>query len=239
MSDGIVVCHYKLVILVEINLALLAHLVLFLLAPARLNTIMLVHLRLEYAELVKFGLGRHAKFTVASCTAVKTNPEIRILVDDSGIVAYGSPYVSCAFEQYGAVVYGHHIVGLHAYNIVEVFNGPVVITYHHTQLATVVMGKKVIRFNLYGLVVVGHGTSQIIIVITGQGTINIIVGRIGLKMYGLGQLCVGVFPLLLRKTYHGTHCPCIAVVRVKFKTLVKIFGTAHGVFLLEADLGLK
>ena len=81
MLHGILIFNNKLVILVEINLALLADFIFFTAAPPLLAAVMLVHLRLEDAELVKFSFRRHANLTVTTCTVVKPGPEIRILVD--------------------------------------------------------------------------------------------------------------------------------------------------------------
>ena len=89
------VLDHHMVVLFKINLALFPRLLHLTLRPPLLDTDMLVHLRLEDAELIHFRLTCHAQSAVALRAPVETDPEVGILIDDGGIVADGSSQVTC------------------------------------------------------------------------------------------------------------------------------------------------
>ena len=101
------------------------------------------------------------------------------------------------------------------------------------------MGKEIVGVNLNSLVIVGKRSVKVVDVIPRQRPVYIVGNSCRLQMYCLRQLLVSIFPLALRQTYHRPVRPRIPVVRIKFKTLVKILCSANRVFLLHADLGFK
>ena len=88
------VIYYQRSKLIRVNLRALTHLLLGLCAPSRLDTDMLVHLRLEDTEFIHFCLSRHTQATVTAGTVRQTGPEVRKLVDDRSIIPDGSSQIT-------------------------------------------------------------------------------------------------------------------------------------------------
>ena len=88
---------------------------------------MLVHLRLEYAELVGLRLGRHAQPAIAVGTIGQSRPEIRELSYHLGIVRDGRAQVTRLVVEHASVKEGQEVFRLHLDDKIEVSNGPVVI----------------------------------------------------------------------------------------------------------------
>ena len=65
----LLVFHHNLVIFVGVHLATFAHLLALVLAPARLDALMLVHLRFHDTKLVELRLGGEAETTIAVSAA--------------------------------------------------------------------------------------------------------------------------------------------------------------------------
>ena len=101
--------------------------------------------------------------------------------------------------QQGTVKDGQVVVGLHVDNVVKVGDGTVIIAQLHTQLTTVIVSDKVVRIQVERHVIIGHGTTQIVVVVTGQGAVHIISRHLGLQMDSLAQELIGVPPFVPRQ----------------------------------------
>ena len=166
---------------------------------------MLVHLRLEDAELIELSLVFHAQAAVAVGAVLQSNPEVGILVYHLGVVAYGAPQVAGPVQQGGAVVGGHEVVGLHLEHVVEVVNGPVVVAHLYTEQSAVVVSQEVIGVEVDGGVIVGHGSAQVVAVEACQRAVHIVAHHLGFQVDGLGELLVRPLPVFSREADVG---PC-------------------------------
>ena len=153
------IIHHNGSELVWVYLRTLAHLLLGLRTPARLDTEMLVHLCLEDAELIQLSLRRHTQSAIAMSTGGKTRPEIRKLIDYRSIIADSRLQVSCLVMQKRTVEYRHEVLRLHLDDEVEIGDGTVVITQLHTHQSTVVVSEEVVRIQFDSGIIVAHRTS--------------------------------------------------------------------------------
>ena len=125
--DVVIVFHDEIVVFIDIYLGTLAHHFLHAGGPAGLDSDMLVHLRLEYAELVGLRLGRHAQPAIAVGAIGQSRPEIRELSYHLGIVRDGRAQVTRLVVEHASVKEGQEVFRLHLDDKIEVSNGPVVI----------------------------------------------------------------------------------------------------------------
>ena len=88
------VIYYQRSKLIRVNLRALTHLLLGLCAPSRLDSDMLVHLRLEDTEFIHLCLGCHAQATVTAGTIRQTGPEVRELIDNHSIIPDGCSQIT-------------------------------------------------------------------------------------------------------------------------------------------------
>ena len=58
------------------------------------------------------------------------------------------------------------------------------------------MSDKVVGIEVKSRVIICHSTSQIVDIVSREGTIDIISNDLRLQMYSLSEVGVGVFPLL-------------------------------------------
>ena len=164
MLHLVLVGLHQLVVFVHVDVALLAHLLLLTLAPARLNAQMLVHLRFEDAELIQLRLGCHTQTTVTVGTVLQTRPEVRELINHPGIVAYGPLQVACLVEQQRTVKNSHDIVRLLTDDEVEIVDGAVVVAHLSAQQSTIIMSEEVIGVEVKSRIIVGHSPTQVILI---------------------------------------------------------------------------
>ena len=162
--------HRQLVVFLDILVATLTHL---LLRQSWLFAETLVNLCLQNTELVQFGLLRHTQFTIALRTLVQTRPEVRILINNLGIVTYSRTRVTCLFQQQCAIIKGHEVIRLQLQHEVEVGDGTVVIAHLGTQQASVIMAEEVVGIEIECRIIVSHCTTQITLVKAGHSTIDI------------------------------------------------------------------
>ena len=101
------------------------------------------------------------------------------------------------------------------------------------------MRQEVVGIQFDGLVVVGHGTSQIVDVIACQRTIHIIIGHGGLQMNGFSKLLVCIFPLFTAQTDHRPHRPGLSIIGIEFQRAVEKGRGLHGISLLHAHFCLE
>ena len=153
------IIHHNRSELVWVYLRTLAHLLLGLRTPARLDTEMLVHLCLEDAELIQLSLRRHTQSAIAMSTGGKTRPEVRKLIDYRSIIADSRLQVARLVMQQRTVEYRHEVLRLHLDNEVEIGDGTVVITQLHTHQSTVVVSEEVVRIQVDSGIIVAHRTS--------------------------------------------------------------------------------
>ena len=153
------IIHHNGSKLVWVYLRTLAHLLLGLRTPARLDTEMLVHLRLEDTELIQLCLRRHTQSAIAMSTGGKTRPEIRKLIDYRSIIADSRLQVARLVMQKRTVEYRHEVLRLHLDDEVEIGDGTVVITQLHTHQSTVVVSEEVVRIQVDSGIIVAHRTS--------------------------------------------------------------------------------
>ena len=113
--------------------------------------------------------------------------EVGIGLDEGGVIADGASVVACLHEQFGAVVEGHHVVGVDAEDEVEVFDGGIVVSHLGTQQTAVVVGDEVRGVEVYGEVVVGHRSAQVLTLVASEGSLNDVLHVFGLKADGLGE----------------------------------------------------
>ena len=217
----VLVGHHHTIVLLRVYLTTLTHLASLVLAPAWLNAQMLVHLSLQDTEFIHFGLGGHAQTAVSLCTIRQASPEVGELTDYGAVVTDGRLQVSRAVMQKGTIEDGKIILRLHMDDIIEVGNSPVVIAQLHTQLSTVVMCQEVIGIKVYSTVIIFHSTSQVVVIVSRQGTVDIVGHNLGLEVDGLAQELVSVLPLLAGKGYKRSRGPCVAVKGVYLQTLVQ------------------
>ena len=153
------IIHHNRSELVWVYLRTLAHLLLGLRTPARLDTEMLVHLCLEDTELIQLSLRRHTQSAIAMSTGGKTRPEVRKLIDYRSIIADSRLQVSRLVMQKRTVEYRHEVLRLHLDDEVEIGDGTVVITQLHTHQSTVVVSEEVVRIQVDSGIIVAHRTS--------------------------------------------------------------------------------
>ena len=153
------IIHHNRSKLVRVYLRTLAHLLLGLRTPTRLNTEMLVHLCLEDAELIQFCLRRHTQSAIAMSTGGKTRPEVRKLIDYRRVIADSRLQVARLVMQKRTVEYRHKVLRLHLDDEVEIGDGTVVITQLHTHQSTVVVSEEVVRIQVDSGIIVAHRTS--------------------------------------------------------------------------------
>ena len=89
----LVLDHY-IAVFVDIDFRAFSHLLNLLLAPSLLNANLFVHACLEDSELIKLGLGRHAKSTIALRTGRQARPKVRELLYHHRIIAYRRPEIT-------------------------------------------------------------------------------------------------------------------------------------------------
>ena len=145
--------------LIRIYLRTLAHLLPGLRAPSRLNTQMLVHLRLEDAEFIHLGLCSHTQPSVTAGTIGKTRPEVRKLVDDRRIITDSRLQITRLVMQKRTVENSHEVLWFHLDDEVEVEDGTVVITQLHTHQTSVVMSQEVVRIQIERIIVIAHSST--------------------------------------------------------------------------------
>ena len=235
----VLVGHHHTIVLLRVYLTTLTHLASLVLAPAWLNAQMLVHLSLQDTEFIHFGLGGHAQTAVSLCTIRQASPEVGELTDYGAVVTDGRLQVSRAVMQKGTIEDGKIILRLHMDDIIEVGNSPVVVTQLHTQLSTVIMCQEVIGIKVYSTVIIFHSTSQVVVIVSRQGTVDIVGHNLGLEVDGLAQELVSVLPLLAGKGYKRSRGPCVAVKGVYLQTLVQPLGGRHSVLLLQTYLRIE
>ena len=153
------IIHHNRSKLVWVYLRTLAHLLLGLRTPARLDTEMLVHLCLEDTELIQLSLRRHTQSAIAMSTGRKTRPEVRKLIDYRSIIADSRLQVARLVMQKRTVEYRHEVLRLHLDDEVEIGDGTVVITQLHTHQSTVVVSEEVVRIQVDSGIIVAHRTS--------------------------------------------------------------------------------
>ena len=145
--------------LIRVYLRTLAHLLLGLRTPARLNADVLVHLRLEDAELIHLSLCRHTQAAIAAGTIGKTRPEVWKLPDNRRIITDSCLQITRLVVQQGTVEDGHEVLRLHLDDEVEIGDGTVVIAQLHTHQTTVVMSQEIVGIKVDGSIIVAHRTS--------------------------------------------------------------------------------
>ena len=99
------------------------------------------------------------------------------------------------------------------------------------------MSEEVVGVEVEGGVIVSHRASEVVLVESCQGAIDIVVGALGLKVDGLVEIFLGILPLLSRQTDDGKGLPRAAIIGVDLHTLVEGLERLGGVFLVEIDLG--
>ena len=101
------------------------------------------------------------------------------------------------------------------------------------------MPQEIIGIQVQGHVIIRHGTSQIVKVDTGQGTVKIVVHVIGAQVDGLPQSIVGIAPLLSGKRHGRPRSPSVSVIGVYLQALVQPFLCGKGVLLAQIDFRLQ
>ena len=185
----------QVIILAQIDLRTLPYFAQLLPAPALLYADMLVHLRLENAELIHFSLICHAQFPVTACPAGKTGPEIRELIDYHRVVTNGLPQVSDTVVQQRTIVNGHEILRLHLHNEVEISYSTVVVAKLNAQQSAVIVCKKITRIEVNCKVIIGHCTPKVVQIQSCKGTVYIVFNDFWTQMNHTRKAGIGRSPL--------------------------------------------
>ena len=201
----LLILDHDLVVFVEVNLAFLTGLPGLAFRPPRLDADMFVHLGLKDLELIQFGLVGHAQPSVAVSPPVQSGPEIGKLLEYLVVVLYGSPQVAGLVPQEGTVIDGHEVFGFHADHIVEIINGPVVIAHLYSEQTAVVVGEEIVRVQFKCLVIVAHGSPEVVDVQPDEGTVDIACHHLGFEVDDPSELFVCLLPVLPSQT---DVCPC-------------------------------
>ena len=233
------IIHHNRGELVWVYLRTLAHLLLGLRTPARLDTEMLVHLRLENAELIQLCLRRHTQSAIAMSTGRKTSPEVRKLIDYRSIIADSRLQVSRLVMQQRTVEYRHEVLRLHLDDEVEIGDGTVVITQLHTHQSTVVVSEEVVRIQVDSGIIVAHRTSQIVDVDTSQCSVDVTVYIVRLEVKRFGERLISHLPFLPCKRHIGTCNPGIPIVWIQLQALVEPLLSLHRILLVQIHLSLQ
>ena len=98
------------------------------------------------------------------------------------------------------------------------------------------MSEEVVGINVQRQVIVAHRASQIVLVETRQGTVNVVTRIARAQMYRLIQIVFGFLVLGLLKPDNGTRGPTVRVVTVHVDSRIKIFQGLYRIVLLEVDL---
>ena len=93
------------------------------------------------------------------------------------------------------------------------------------------MTNEVIGIKVKGGIIVSHRPSEIILIITCQGTVDVVTRMLWQKMDTLTEELLSLLPLLSGQTDNGSFCPDTAIVRIKFQTLVKCLYGFRRIFL--------
>ena len=100
------------------------------------------------------------------------------------------------------------------------------------------MTQEVIGFEVEGRVVVGHRPSQVILVISGHRTVDVIACVLGQQVNGLIEEALALLPLLTSQTDNRPLSPDATVVGIQFKALVERLDGLGGILLQQIYLSL-
>ena len=97
------------------------------------------------------------------------------------------------------------------------------------------MPEKIIRINIQSQIIITHGASQIILMETRQGTVDIVTGILCTQMDRLVQISFSLFILPLLEAYNGSCPPSIRVITVHIDGFVKITQSLYRIVLFQGD----
>ena len=100
------------------------------------------------------------------------------------------------------------------------------------------MSQKVVGINVESRIVIGHGTTEVVLVVAGHRTVNIVDGMFRQQVNALAQEFLPFLPFLTCETDHGPFCPDAAIIGIQFQTLVQRLHRFGCVFLQQIDLSL-
>ena len=168
---------------------------------------------------------------------MQPRPEVGVLVNDLGVVTDGAAQVAGLVEQRGTVVERHEVLGLQLQHEVKVGDGAVVVAHLGAKQSTVVVSEEVIGVEVKCGIIVGHGSAQVVLVVTCQGTVDVVICLFWKQMDGFAQVLLRFFPLAACQADNGASRPDIAVVGVELQALVECDDGIGGVLLQHIDLG--
>ena len=90
-----------------------------------------------------------------------------------------------------------------------------------SQQATIVMPQEIIGIEVDGRIIVSHRSSEIILIIACQSTVDVVAWVLRQQVNTLGEELLTVFPFLTGQTDHCPFCPNAPIIGIKFKTLTE------------------
>ena len=127
----------------------------------RIYSVLFIQLCFQHLEFICISTFHIPYFPTRLRSVLISQQEIGIFIYHRRII-FNCPFIiSCLIQQQTTVENSHHIVGLHFDNKIKVLNSPVVIA------------DEIIGINIQCNIIVTHRSSQVILMVTGQSTVDI------------------------------------------------------------------
>ena len=199
----VIVRYHNLAVIIHILVRLLTCLVLIV-SSLFLHSILHIQMGLQHYQFI--GLSSlSVTYLFTGCrTELITRQEIRIFFEHGGIILDSPSEVACLVEQQTTVEDGHHIVRFHLNHKVEVLNGTVVIPHLGTEQTTVIVTNEIIGIHIQCQVIIRHRSTQVVLMIACQSTVDIQTRITHRKMDGLTQVRFRFLVSLGHEIEHGS-----------------------------------
>ena len=99
------------------------------------------------------------------------------------------------------------------------------------------MTQEVVGLYLQRDVIVGHRSTQIVLVVASQGAVDVVAAILRQQVDGVVELFLGLLPFLALQADQAAHRPGLAVVGVQLQALLQCFHSQGGVFHLQVGVG--
>ena len=98
------------------------------------------------------------------------------------------------------------------------------------------MSDKVVRINIQSQIIIAHGPSQIILMKSGQSTINIISRILRAQMNRTVQIRFRLCIVRLLQADDSSCRPGIRIILIQFESRIKVLQCRNRILLLQRDL---
>ena len=166
-------------------------------------------------------------------------PELRIIANDCADVSDGTFIVAHIVKHECTIVESNGIVGLQLEHKVKVFYGQIVFSHTGTQESTVEMPKVIVGIEIKGGIIIRHSPSEIVLIITCKGTVDIQACHLGQLYQRLVQRVLGLSIFLTQRLEHSLQAPGLSQILVQGESLVHPLLCPYAIFQCKGDLGLE